>query len=163
VTFAQRFVRSPIGRLRLVASDDALVGVYFEAHAPAPTLVARQVARHAILDASAQQLAEYFAGTRRAFDLPLAPQGTAHQRAVWRALAKIPFGSTTSYGELARALPRPTAARALGHANARNPLSIVLPCHRVIGRDGALVGYAGGLDRKRWLLAHEAAHSTRIV
>lgn len=150
------FVESPVGRLRLVASDEALVGVYFEGHTPAPEVEARRLKSHPILDATARQLAEYFAGERRAFDLPIALSGTPHQCDVWRTLATIPFGARTSYGELARALPRPTAARALGHANARNPLSIVLPCHRVVGKAGALVGYAGGLDRKAWLLAHEA-------
>lgn len=154
--FVETYMESPVGRLRLVASNTALVGVFFEEHTPAPDVDARIVRSHPILDAASQQLAEYFAGSRRAFDLPIALSGTPHQCDVWRALATIPFGARTSYGELARALPRPTAARALGHANARNPLSIVLPCHRVVGKAGALVGYAGGLDRKAWLLAHEA-------
>jgi methylated-DNA-[protein]-cysteine S-methyltransferase len=159
--FVETYIESPVGRLRIVASDVALVGVFFEEHTPAPDVEARAVQSHPILDAAAQQLAEYFAGTRRAFDLPVALEGTPHQCDVWRALATIPFGAQTSYGELARALPRPTAPRALGHANARNPLSIVLPCHRVVGKAGALVGYAGGLDRKAWLLEHEARLACR--
>lgn len=102
------------------------------------------------------QLGEYFAGARRAFELPLSGRGTQAQRAVWRALADIPFGEVQSYAELARAVGAPRSARAVGAANARNPLSIVVPCHRVIGSDGSLTGYAGGLEAKRWLLAHEA-------
>jgi methylated-DNA-[protein]-cysteine S-methyltransferase len=152
----ETFVASPVGELRLVASDDALLGVFFVDHTPAPTMVARRVDDHPLLRLAARELAEYFAETRQSFDVPLALDGTPHQCAVWRALATIPFGTTTSYGELARTLPHPSAARALGHANARNPLSIVLPCHRVVGASGALTGYAGGLARKSWLLEHEA-------
>lgn len=157
----QRMFASPVGPLRLVADDDALVGVFFADHRPAPTIVARTVRRHPVLDRAAEQLAEYFAGRRVDFDLPLDPRGTAVQRAVWLALATIPFGATTSYGALAASLGRPRAARAIGHANARNPLSIVLPCHRVLGRGGALTGYAGGTERKRWLLRHEGELSRR--
>lgn len=102
-----------------------------------------------------EQLAAYFAGERRSFDLPLAPRGTSFQLQVWRALARIPWGMTTTYGELAAALARHGAARAVGAANARNPLSIILPCHRVVGAGGALTGYGGGLAAKRWLLEHE--------
>jgi methylated-DNA-[protein]-cysteine S-methyltransferase len=156
----ETFIESPVGRLRLVASDDALVGVFFAEHTPAPDIVARPVDSHPILDQAALQLAQYFAGERHTFDLPLDPHGTEVQRAVWLALATIPFGSTSSYGELASAIGRPRSARAIGHANARNPLSIVLPCHRVVGTSGALTGYAGGLDRKRWLLAHERSNHT---
>lgn len=103
------------------------------------------------------QLDQYFAGERTAFDLELAPEGTAFQRRVWQALREIPFGSTTSYGALARGLGRPDAARAVGAANGSNPIGIVIPCHRVIGSDGSLTGYGGGLERKRWLLDFEAS------
>ncbi len=105
----------------------------------------------------ARELDEYFAGRRRAFDLVLAPAGTPFQLAVWEELRRIPFGGTTTYGELARRVGRPTAARAVGAAVGRNPISIIVPCHRVVGSDGALTGFAGGLDRKRALLALERA------
>jgi methylated-DNA-[protein]-cysteine S-methyltransferase len=105
--------------------------------------------------AVAEQLAEYFAGRRREFDLPLAPRGTDFQRAVWSELVRVPYGSTISYGELAGRVGRARASRAVGGANNRNPLPIVVPCHRVIGADGSLTGYGGGLDRKRALLALE--------
>jgi methylated-DNA-[protein]-cysteine S-methyltransferase len=114
-----------------------------------------------VLARAAAQLAEYFAGTRRTFDLPLAPRGTGFQRIVWHALAKIPYGETRSYGELARAIGRPAASRAVGAANGKNPLSIVVPCHRVVGASGELTGYAGGVATKRWLLDHEAGSLTR--
>jgi methylated-DNA-[protein]-cysteine S-methyltransferase len=102
-----------------------------------------------------RQLAEYFAGHRRVFDLPLAPRGTPFQRAVWQALGTIPFGGTCSYADVAERIGRPGAARAVGAANGRNPIAIIVPCHRVIGRDGSLTGYAAGLARKRRLLDHE--------
>jgi len=101
------------------------------------------------------QLREYFAGKRQAFDLPLAPQGTAFQRSVWDALVAIPFGETRTYGQLARDLGRPNAARAVGRANATNPIALIIPCHRVVGRDGALTGFAYGIDIKRQLLDFE--------
>jgi len=103
----------------------------------------------------ATQLAEYFAGDRRAFDLPVAPRGSEFQELVWRALVEIPFGETRSYGQLARSIGQPTASRAVGAANGRNPIAIIVPCHRVIGATGALTGYAGGMAAKRWLLDHE--------
>ncbi len=103
------------------------------------------------------QLDEYFAGDRREFDLPLVPLGSEFQRRVWDGLLEIPYGETISYGELAREIGRPAAARAVGMANGQNPISIVIPCHRVIGADGALTGYAGGVERKRLLLEHESA------
>ncbi|MCA8974064.1 MAG: methylated-DNA--[protein]-cysteine S-methyltransferase [Planctomycetes bacterium] len=102
-----------------------------------------------------RQLAEYFAGRRREFELPLAPRGTPFQLEVWAALRTIPFGSTCSYADIAARIGRPNAVRAVGAANGRNPIAIIVPCHRVIGRDGSLTGYAGGLDRKRRLLQHE--------
>jgi methylated-DNA-[protein]-cysteine S-methyltransferase len=110
-----------------------------------------------VLAQTARQLAEYFAGKRRAFELPLAPRGSGFQERVWRALLKIKFGETRSYGEIARAIGRPSASRAVGAANGRNPIAIIVPCHRVIGANGQLTGYGGGLPIKQWLLEHERA------
>jgi methylated-DNA-[protein]-cysteine S-methyltransferase len=107
------------------------------------------------LRAALRQLEDYFAGRRRSFDLELRPEGTEFQREVWSALRRIPYGTTISYGELACRVGRPRASRAVGAANGRNPLPIVIPCHRVIGSDGRLTGFGGGLPAKRWLLAHE--------
>jgi methylated-DNA-[protein]-cysteine S-methyltransferase len=146
-------MRSPIGTLCLCAEDDRLVGLFLPDR-PAPT-GPRQ--KSAVLTRAAGQLDEYFAGERRDFDLPLAPSGTEFQTEVWMALARIPFGVTCSYGELARAIGRPSASRAVGAANGANPIAIILPCHRVIGADGTLTGYGGGLPMKRWLLDHERA------
>jgi methylated-DNA-[protein]-cysteine S-methyltransferase len=148
---------SPVGPLRLVARGGALAGVYFPGHRGAPPPGRPVGGGHAVLAQAAEQLGEYFAGRRLAFSLPLAPRGTDFQRRVWRALVAITPGTTRSYAELAREVGRPDAARATGSANARNPLSIVVPCHRVVGAAGALTGYAGGLERKAWLLAHERA------
>jgi methylated-DNA-[protein]-cysteine S-methyltransferase len=148
---AMMTMTSPLGTLRLHAHADELVGIYLPDQS-APN-VARASSR--VLARCAEQLAEYFAGARVAFDLPLAPRGTGFQQLVWRALLAIPFGETRSYGDIARAIGRPAASRAVGAANAKNPLSIVIPCHRVIASSGSLTGYAGGLSAKRWLLAHE--------
>jgi methylated-DNA-[protein]-cysteine S-methyltransferase len=114
-----------------------------------------------VLALAARQLAEYFAGDRRVFELPLAHAGTQFQQLVWRALVAIPFGETRSYGEIARAIGRPAASRAVGAANGKNPFAIVVPCHRVIGASGELTGYAGGMAAKRWLLAHEGRAADR--
>ena len=143
-------IPSPIGDLTLVASDRGLCAVDWG------STRAKRPLDNPVLRAAATQLDEYFAGTRRAFDLPLDLRGTLFQNRTWSALAEIPYGTTVSYGEQARRLGVPRAARAVGAANGSNPLPIVLPCHRVIGADGALTGYGGGLDVKRWLLAHEA-------
>jgi methylated-DNA-[protein]-cysteine S-methyltransferase len=148
-------IESPIGPMRLRATEQALIGVYFEAHPGAPP-AAPQVGQHPVLQAAAAQLAEYFRGERQVFELPLAATGTAFQREVWRALAAIPFGARSGYAALAQGIGRPRAQRAVGAANRCNPLSIIVPCHRVVGADGSLTGYAGGLPAKRWLLAHEA-------
>jgi methylated-DNA-[protein]-cysteine S-methyltransferase len=145
-------IDSPLGPLRLVADEGALTGVYL----PSQTAPAARPGQTPVLARAAAQLAEYFAGARRDFDVPLAPRGTGFQERVWRELARIPYGETRSYGELARAIGRPSASRAVGAANGKNPISILVPCHRVIAGSGALTGYAGGLDAKRWLLAHEA-------
>ena len=110
-----------------------------------------------VLEAARTQLEEYFAGVRTGFDLPLLPDGSAFQQQVWARLRQIPYGATISYSELARRVGDPSAVRAVGGANARNPIPIVVPCHRVIGADGSLTGFGGGIERKRWLLAHEGA------
>jgi methylated-DNA-[protein]-cysteine S-methyltransferase len=152
-------VETPIGPLTLVASDAGLRAVLFEGQrAPAATADGAR----ATLDEAARQLGEWFAGARTAFDLPLDLDGaTPFQRRAWLALAEVPYGTTRSYGEQARALGAPRAARAVGAANGRNPLPVVLPCHRLVGADGSLTGFGGGLDVKRALLAHEAATAAR--
>ena len=149
-------IDSPVGRLRLLAAHDALCGVYLPAQtAPAATPRADEP----VLVRAADQLREYFAGARRVFDLPLHTGGTEFQRTVWRALTGIGFATTRCYAELAASIDRPGACRAVGAANGKNPISIIVPCHRVIGRDGSLTGYAGGQPAKRWLLDHEARHA----
>jgi len=146
-------VESPLGALRLVAAGGALSGLYLPAHQRMPEIRAGDGRGHPALERARRQLAEYFAGERLAFDLPLSLAGTPFQRAVWAALCRIPPGETRSYGQLAAELGG--GARAVGAANARNPVSIVVPCHRVVGADGRLTGYAGGEAAKAWLLAHE--------
>ena len=151
-------VASPVGPLHLYADAEALVGLYLHERSAPPA-----VERHSpLLVRAAGQLADYFAGRRIAFDLPLAPGGTAFQARVWSALVRIPYGATRSYGALAASIGRPAASRAVGAANGRNPISIVIPCHRLIGSTGDLTGYGGGLAAKRWLLDHERAHADRI-
>ena len=145
----QMSVSSPTGWLTLSVSERGLCAVDWGSIGNARRSV------NPLLRASATQLEEYFAGRRRRFDLPLDLRGTPFQLRAWSALAEIPYGTTVSYGEQARRLGVPTAVRAIGAANGSNPLPIVLPCHRVIGANGALTGYGGGLDMKRWLLAHE--------
>ncbi len=146
---------SPVGALRLVADDGALVSVDFEPftpHADGRPLGERDDG-HPVLAEAVRQLTAYFAGERTAFDLPLAAAGTAYQQRVWEALRDIGYGETVSYAEVARRIGQSAAAsRAVGLANGRNPLPIVVPCHRVIGADGSLTGYAGGTDRKQRLL-----------
>ena len=116
-----------------------------------------------MLALAATQLGEYFAGERRSFDLPLGARGTGFQQLVWRALTQIPCGETWTYGQLAHAIGRPSASRAVGAANARNPIAIIVPCHRVIGASGELTGYAGGMAAKRWLLEHERARRRMVA
>ena len=146
-------MKSPIGTLTLVENEGALVGLYMENDTPPP---AKQQSSPLLKEAQ-RQLREYFAGERSTFDLPLRLEGTAFQRAVWGALVKIPFGKTCSYADIARRVGRPKAVRAVGAANGANPIAVVIPCHRVIGADGSLTGYGGGLPRKKWLLAHESS------
>lgn len=147
---------APFGVLRLYGHADELCALHLPNSDDAPDA---PEGRSRVLEATARQLTEYFAGTRRDFDLPLAPHGTAFQQLVWRALLKIPFGATCSYGHIARAIRRPSASRAVGAANGKNPIAIIVPCHRVIGSSGDLTGYGGGLPTKRWLLAHEARYT----
>jgi len=148
---------SPVGELLLVGDGERLSGLHMQG-GRRPGAVGPEWRRADEPFAAARdQLEEYFAGERETFDLPLAPRGSGFQAEVWRALTRIPYGGTTTYGELARTLGHPTAARAVGAANGANPLSIVIPCHRVIGADGGLTGYAGGVERKRYLLALEGA------
>jgi methylated-DNA-[protein]-cysteine S-methyltransferase len=152
-------VDTPIGPLTLVGSDAGVRAVLFAGQAPPHGAAA---APHPVLAEAARQLRDWFAGARTAFDLPLDLAGaTAFQRRAWLALPEIPYATTRSYGAQARLLGAPRAARAVGAANGRNPLPIVLPCHRLVGADGALTGFAGGLDVKRALLEHEAATAAR--
>lgn len=146
-------VKTPIGPLTLVGSETALVFVHLPTSEDAPP--AAPEGTSPLLERAATQLREYFAGERLEFDIPLAPNGTQFQRLVWDALLAIPFGVSCSYGELAKAIGRPAASRAVGAANGRNPIAIIIPCHRVIGANGTLTGYGGGLPTKQWLLAHE--------
>ena len=153
-------VDSPVGRLLLCSDGIALTGLYMDVPGHAPRGLERGVRNgdaEPLRDA-ARQLAEYFAGGRREFDLPLRLQGTDFQRRVWQVLTEIPYGETRSYRELAKRIDNPRGFRAVGLANGRNPISILVPCHRVIGADGSLTGYGGGVERKRWLLAHEGLH-----
>ena len=144
-------IDTPIGPLLAAGdADGRLSGLWFD-RAPEAAWERDDSA----FDGLRKQLASYFAGELCAFDVPLAAGGTPWQRSVWDALIAIPYGQTLSYGELARRLGHPTAARAVGAANGRNPISVIVPCHRLVGASGALTGYAGGIDRKRWLLAHE--------
>ena len=157
-------VDSPIGRLLLTSDGSALTGLYMEPSRKAQS-TAGWVEDAAVppLAAAVRQLTEYFAGSRRDFDLPLRLQGTDFQQRVWRELTEIPFGETWSYGQLARRIAKPSASRAVGLANGQNPISIIVPCHRVIGADGSLTGYGGGLERKSWLLAHEGLRTLDLI
>ena len=146
-------VDTPIGKLTVVAGGTGIRRILWDGEAPPEDAVE---GHSDLLDAAVTQIREYFSGTRTTFDLPLDLGGTPFQQKVWRELGSIPFGTTISYGEQARRIGRPQAARAVGAANGRNPVPIVLPCHRVIGSGGALTGFGGGLDTKRTLLRHEA-------
>jgi len=153
-----RRIDSPVGRLALVASDRHLVAIAWQAETDAaPFGAAPEGEPHPVLDETERQLRAYFAGERRAFDLPLEFRGTDFQRRVWQALLTIPFGETRSYRDIATQLGRPSATRAVGAANGRNPIPIVAPCHRVIGADGSLTGFGGGLENKAFLLDLERA------
>ncbi|RRD67225.1 methylated-DNA--[protein]-cysteine S-methyltransferase [Comamonadaceae bacterium OH2310_COT-174] len=162
MTIFHQTIDSPVGRLLIAASDEGLHAIEFpQGRHPVKRDThwqeSRQESPHPLLSEAARQLGEYFAGQRRVFDLPLAPQGTDFQQRVWQALRAIPYGQTRSYAQLATAIGQPKAMRAVGAANGRNPLSIVVPCHRVIGANGSLVGFGGGLPVKTFLLRLEGA------
>ncbi|SDH11613.1 methylated-DNA-[protein]-cysteine S-methyltransferase [Pseudomonas benzenivorans] len=152
-----RYHDSPIGRLLLAGDDAGLQQLLMEIDAKPWRIGEHWRIADAELDEACRQLDQYFAGRRQRFELRLAPHGTAFQQAVWQALQRIPFGQTSSYSALAEQIARPKAVRAVGAANGANPIAVVIPCHRVIGRDGSLTGYAGGLARKALLLELEGA------
>lgn len=156
-------INSPVGKLKVVASEKGLVAVLWENDNPrrVPLGGSRESEHDPILNETERQLTEYFAGRRNSFSLPLDMRGTRFQKAVWKALRGIPFGETRSYGQLARELGNPRATRAVGAANGRNPLCIIVPCHRVIGADGQLTGFAGGLNTKTHLLKLEQRAGSR--
>ena len=145
------YMDSPVGRLLIVEDAGAITNVEFDKEPPEGV----QMGNSALLDECKRQLEEYFAGERREFDLPLSMKGTPFQMACWQALQEIPYGETRSYADIARRIGRPKACRAVGGANHVNPISIIVPCHRVIGAGGSLVGYGGGLSRKEYLLELE--------
>jgi methylated-DNA-[protein]-cysteine S-methyltransferase len=155
VTTLTTTLASPLGLLRATAAAGNLTGLYFPNHRRGPVVAADWVDAPTAFGSLAEQLEVYFAGERRRFDLPIAPDGSAFQRQVWELLRRVPYGTTITYGELAAATGHPSAARAVAGAVARNPIAIVVPCHRVLGAGGTLTGYAGGIDRKRWLLELE--------
>ena len=151
VVYHRKLIQSPIGPLTLLGTEAALTRILFgdgwrDTEGSVP-----------VLDQTARELEEYFAGARREFTVPLAPEGTAFQRKVWAALREIPYGATVTYGEIAARIGKPKAAVAVGQANGRNPIPIIIPCHRVVGANGKLVGYTGGLHIKEALLAVESA------
>ncbi len=145
-------LETPVGLLKIIASERGVHAIVWEHESIPP--IARDK-KHPLIIKVKQQLTEYFKGTRQQFDLPLAPMGTAFQLQAWQALRKIPYGKTISYGEQAKRLGDKNKARAVGMANGKNPISIVVPCHRVIGANGQLTGFGGGLENKAWLLGHE--------
>jgi methylated-DNA-[protein]-cysteine S-methyltransferase len=149
---------SPLGQILFVADDEAVTGLHFvgEKYYPAIDDAWQRQPNAKLIVRARKQLDEYFAGKRKDFDLAVNPAGTTFQRGVWRALQEIPYGATANYGAVARRIGKPSASRAVGAANGRNPISIVIPCHRVIGANGDLIGYAGGMERKDALLRLEA-------
>lgn len=143
------YYESPIGLVEIGGTSEGITSLLFvEERRPG-------AATNDVCEEAVRQISEYFAGSRQAFDLPITLRGTEFQREVWRGLRSITYGQTVSYGDLARAIGKPSAVRAVGAANGDNPISIIVPCHRVIGSDGGLTGYGGGLERKEWLLKHE--------
>lgn len=157
MTYGYKIIDSPVGKLKLVAADEGLAAILWENDNPRRVRLTPFVEQpdNPVLIETERQLAAYFAGTLKAFTVPLAFKGTAFQKSVWTALLAIPFGETRSYGDIARQIGRPTAVRAVGAANGKNPISIIAPCHRVIGSNGALTGFAGGLASKKHLLGLE--------
>lgn len=159
MTYASKTMDSPVGKLTLVASDKGLVAILWENDDPrrVPISSVSENKNHPVLVETERQLRSYFAGERQSFSLDLDPRGTTFQKKVWEALLTIPYGETRSYGQIAAQIDNPKAVRAVGAANGKNPLSIVVPCHRVIGSQGKLTGFAGGLETKACLLALEKA------
>jgi methylated-DNA-[protein]-cysteine S-methyltransferase len=157
MSFAYKMIRSPVGQLKLVASEQGLVAILWENDNPNRVRLRELVAddQHPVLVETERQLKEYFGGKRKSFSVPLDIRGTRFQKDVWEKLLVIPFGETRSYGELAKQMGNPRATRAVGAANGKNPLSIIVPCHRVIGSSGKLTGFAGGLETKARLLRLE--------
>ncbi len=153
------YLDSPLGELLLTGDGEYVTGLYMPLQKHAPEPGSGWVRNDAVFVEAVRQLNAYFNGELRAFSLPLAPSGTSFQRQVWSGLQDIPYGETWSYSQLARHIGQPGASRAVGLANGRNPIAIIIPCHRVIGANGSLTGYGGGLDRKRWLLAHERSQA----
>lgn len=148
--------KTPVGRILVAGDDDGLKIVQFRADNSVEQLIQDDWGQNdRAMKNAVQQIQAYFAGKLTSFDLPLAPDGTPFQKKVWKALCKVKFGATASYGDIAKAIGNPAACRAVGLANGRNPIAIVIPCHRIIGTNGKLVGYGGGLDRKKTLLALE--------
>lgn len=163
-TYSRITMPSPVGVLTIVATSDAIVAIRWDAEGDFPasgSFTDVGAGEHPLLDRVVRQLTEYFTGQRTEFDLPLAPAGTEFQRKAWTALRSIPFGETISYGEQARRLGDKNKSRAVGAANGKNPIPIVVPCHRVVGSNGHLTGFAGGLGVKAWLLEHELAVRSR--
>jgi methylated-DNA-[protein]-cysteine S-methyltransferase len=155
-------IDTPIGRLLLASDGVRLSEVHFQSGS-GPRALAPGLERNAkLFEIAKTQLAEYFRGARRVFDIPIAAKGTAFQRDIWRALREIPFGETRSYSALAQSLGKPDAVRAVAQANGANPLPIIIPCHRVIGADGSLTGFGGGIAIKRWLLEHESVAPAQL-
>ena len=145
------YLKTPLGLFELMATEQGICQAIFCGEQT------QQAKSNIMTDLAKQQLAEYFAHKRQVFTIPLAPQGTEFQQSVWECLARIPFGNVKAYGEVAKMLNKPKASQAVGGANGRNPITLIIPCHRVIGANGSLTGYAGGLERKLWLLNHEGA------
>ena len=147
-TFVDHF-DTPLGKMEITATDTALLSIHF-------VDAVQSVSVNALTELAKSQLLQYYAGKREIFDLPMQPQGTEFQKQVWRALSTIDYGTSCTYGDIAKKINNPKAVRAVGSANGSNPMTIVVPCHRVIGNDGSLTGYASGVERKAWLLNHES-------
>lgn len=162
MSYSDKIMASPVGELTLIASDAGLAAILWENDEPgrAGLTPRHRDGQHPLLCRTEQQLNEYFAGQRREFDVPLACHGTSFQQSVWQALRTIPYGQTRTYAQIAAQLDHPSATRAVGAANGRNPVSIITPCHRVIGSNGRLTGFAGGLATKQYLLGLESHQAT---
>ena len=165
MTLHRKTIASPVGELTLVASDDGLVAILWEDDAPDRVRLGAlaDTPDHPLLMQTERELGDYFAGRRTTFSVPLDMRGTDFQQSVWRALLTIPFGETRSYADIAAQIGRPTATRAVGAANGRNPISIIAPCHRVIGANGSLTGFAGGLKAKEYLLGLESKQGRLVA